>query len=202
MKIKIAFCMAALFYFFINPAMAEIPRQVGGFVLGEKIDNFITKLRMETSRGIRYLECVKEVEIKKTEGFKSGMIYYGTCQCNNIIIKIKLKYEDSSAKFYEELLKRIKRKFGEPDEWKGDPFHVVIAWKWHFTDKDGNKISMILQHNTENADDKLGNVIKLKNSTLMEKEQKCFKKHKKHGHNMMQPLKKKKKINWDFILPK
>ncbi len=199
MRIKIVFCLAAAFCFFAKPAMAQAPHQVGGFVLGEKIDNFKNKLRMETARGIRYLECVKEVEIKKTDGFKSGMIYYGSCACNNLIIKIKLKYEDSSSEFYEKLLKKVKEKFGEPNEWKGDPFHVVIAWKWHFKDKNGNRITMILQHNTENADDKLGNVIKLTNSTIMKKEEECFKKHK---HVMMHPSKKKKKIDWNFILPK
>ena len=51
----------------------------------------------------------------------------------------------------DELLERYKVNLGKPDEWRGDPFNILIAWKWSFTDKDGNNISLILQHNARTA---------------------------------------------------
>jgi hypothetical protein len=86
-----------------------------------------------------------------------------------------LKYKDSSKKFFENLLKQVKKKYGEPDDYRGDPFHILIAWKWSFIDKDGNRISLTLQHNTQDAEEKMGNAVKLTMSNLLEEDQRCYK---------------------------
>jgi hypothetical protein len=66
--------------------------------------------------------------------------------------------------------------FGKPDRWRGDPFHVLVAWKWSFTDKEGNRISMILQHNIEDTTRKIGNAVKLSMLNFEEEEIQCFEK--------------------------
>ena len=65
-----------------------------------------------------------------------------------------------------------------PMDWRGDPFHVVLAWKWGFTDNDGNHISLILQHNTLDQEQKMGNSIKMTVTNWIDDEEACYlKKH-------------------------
>jgi hypothetical protein len=152
MKIKIMLGWIGLFFLFQGICLAEAPRQVAGFALGKDIADHKGKVKMETSIPIRYMEYINEVEIRKMEGFKSGIIAYGNCDSPGRILRIKLKYTNSSKKFYNRLLNLFKTRFGKPTEWRGDSFHVVIAWKWSFTDQENNRISMILQHNTKDED--------------------------------------------------
>lgn len=163
-----------LFFLFQGLCLAEAPHQVAGFILGKNIEDYKGKVQMDTSLPIRYLEYISEVEISKMEGFKSGLIAYGNCASPGNILRIKLKYADSSKKFYNELLNLFKARFGKPTEWRGDSFHVVIAWKWSFTDKENNRISMTLQHNTRDEEEKMGNSLKLTMLNLFEEERLCF----------------------------
>ena len=130
---------------------------------------------METALPIRYMENIKEVEVKPIKGFKSGLIAYSSCTSPGHIVRIKLKYKDSSKTFFEDLLNGIKKKYGEPDEYRGDPFQILIAWKWSFIDKESNRISLTLQHNSQDADEKKGNAIKLAMTNMIEEDQRCYK---------------------------
>jgi hypothetical protein len=121
------------------------------------------------------MENIEEVEIKPIEGIKSGLIAYATCTAPGHIVRIKLKYKDASKKFYEDLLKRTKKKFGDPDEYRGDPFHILVAWKWSFVNQAGNRISMTLQHNSMDTEEKMGNAIKLTMTSLIEEDRQCYK---------------------------
>jgi len=155
-------------------ALAEAPHQVGPFVLNRDINDFKDYVIMETALPIRYMENIQEVEIKPIEGFKSGLIAYGSCAAPNHIVRIKLKYEDSSKKFFEKILQQVKKRFGDPDEYRGDPFHIVIGWKWSFVDNDNQKISLILQHNTLDEDENKGNTVKMTMTDLIEKDRICY----------------------------
>jgi len=168
--------MILLLLTFSGTCFAEPPTRVAGFVLGGNISDFKDRILMDTAMPIRYREYLKEVEIKNTEGFKSGLIWYGTCIEPNRIIRIKLKYADSSKSFYKKLLKKFKQRYEEPSEWRGDPFHVVIAWKWSFVDDSGDHISMILQHNTMDGEEKMGNALKLTLTDEIEREARCHEK--------------------------
>jgi hypothetical protein len=151
------------------------PHQVAVFKLNGNIADVKDYVIMETALPIRYMENIEEVEIKPIEGIKSGLIAYATCATPGHIARIKLKYKDSSKKFYEKLFKQIKNKYGEPDEYRGDPFHILISWKWSFVDKDSNRISMTLQHNSMDTEEKMGNAIKLTMTSLIEEDQRCYK---------------------------
>jgi hypothetical protein len=109
-------------------------------------------------------------------------------------VRIKLKYANPDKKFFNELLKRFKKRFGEPDEWRGDPFHVIVAWKWSFRDKDNNSISMILQHSMD-EEQKFGNSVKLTNTTFIEKERSCYeRKHPESAKSSKSKSSVKKKL--------
>ena len=154
---------------------ADAPHQIGGFALNQDIKKFEDRVIMDTALPVRYAENFEEVEIKFTRGFKSGLIAYGTCDQPGHIVRIKLKYADSSKKFYQNLLKQFKKRFGEPDEYRGDPFKILEAWKWSFVDRQNHRISLILQHNTKDEEEKMGNSVKLTDTTQMEKDLLCYK---------------------------
>ena len=176
MKKRLFFIASLAFLGIASICLAgEAPHQVSVFVLNRDIPDFRDSVIMETALPIRYMENIEEVEIKPIKGIKSGYIAYATCTAPGHIVRIKLKYKDGSKEFFENLLKRIKKKYGEPDEYRGDVFHILIAWKWSFVDKDGNRISMTLQHNTLDAEEKRGNAIKLTMTNLIEKDQHCYK---------------------------
>ncbi len=204
---KIMFRLVLLLVFILpNFCWAEAPHELAGFVLGGTVADYKPMLKLETILPIRYFETLKEVETINIEGYKAGLVTFGTCMDPWRIGRIKFKYADSSKKFYDELLKRFKACFGEPDEWRGDPFHIVIAWKWSFTDKDNNRISLMLQHNTRDAEEKMGNTIKMTMWNLIEAENQCFEKQQaeslsksgKPNHGS----KSRQTIDWDIFIPR
>ncbi|MGD1972420.1 MAG: hypothetical protein PVH37_07940 [Desulfobacterales bacterium] len=184
----------------------EAPHQVSVFVLNRNIADFKDYVIMETALPIRYMENIKEVEVKRTKGFKSGLIAYASCTAPGHIVRIKLKYQDSSKTFFENLLEGIKKKYGDPDEYRGDPFQILIAWKWSFIDQEGNRISLTLQHNSQDAEQKRGNAIKLTMTNLIEEDQRCYKiKELDHREKLRQ---RDRKVmdpglnGWDLYVPR
>ncbi len=156
---------------------------------------------MNSALPIRYAESIAEVEIKKTDLLASGLIAYGTCAAPGKVVRIKLKYADSGRDFYDNLLARFEKIFGKPDEWRGDPFHIVIAWKWSFVDKSKNRISLMLQHNNQDTDEKIGNSIKLTLTDAIERERQCY--EKSHPELSEPPVGKKPiPIDWDLLIPR
>jgi hypothetical protein len=152
----------------------EAPHRVSVFVLNRDIADFKDYVVMETALPIRYMENIEEVEIKPIKGLKTGYIAYATCAAPGHIVRIKLKYQDSSKNFFKNLFKQIEKKYREPNEYRGDPFQVLIAWKWSFIDKEGNRISLNLQHNIQDPGQKMGNAIKLTMWNLIEEDQQCY----------------------------
>ena len=206
MKKKVGIGMAVLLLFIPGITLAEAPHQVGGFVLDQNIKKFEDRVIIDTALPVRYAENIKEVEIKFTQGFKSGLIAYGTCARPGNIVRIKLKYADSSKQFYEDLLKQFKKRFGEPNEYQGDPFHIVVAWKWSFVDQQNHRISLILQHNSKDEEEKMGNAVKLTDTTLMEEDLLCYKnKQLDYRERLRQREWKARKPEtggWELFLPR
>ena len=203
---KIILICSLLSIIIAAPALADVPYGVGGFKLGGNIGDLTDRVKMETAIPIRYQLYLAEVEIEFTPEFKSGLITYGTCSDAGRIVRIKLKYLDSSEGFFEELLKRIKRRYGKPSEWRGDSFGIVKAWKWSFTDKGKNRISLILQHNTRDDEEKKGNAIKMTMHNLVDEERRCYE-NKENARRTGRDAERKSKsdsdkIDWDFLIPR
>jgi hypothetical protein len=204
MKIRIFLLNIIICFLMIENVGAQAPYEIAGFALGKNISDYQEKIRMETMLPIRYADFLKEVEIRNIPGYKSGLITYGDCAVPGRILRIKLKYADSSREFYNNLLDRYRKRFGKPDRWRGDPFHVLVAWKWSFTDKEGNRISMVLQHNIEDTTRKLGNAVKLTMLNFEEEEIQCF--EKKESKARVPEIKRDRKVkaeqNWDLFIPR
>jgi hypothetical protein len=137
-------------------------------------------------------------------GFRRGVISYGTCAYPGKIAKIQMKYEDSSKEFYKEILKKFKKQFGKPSEWKGDAFGNLYIWRWSFVDAEGRRVSLSLQHNLMNASENIGNQVKLSFPERVEEERFCFIEYcettktpeeKERLDEQMQP-------DWDFMMPR
>jgi len=182
---------------------ADAPHSLAGFVLGAPMSDFKNQVDMSTVLSTRYLESLKEVEAKEIKGYKTGLVTYGTCIQPPRILRLKFKYADSSKKFFDALLKRFEMNLGQPDKWRGDPFHIVIAWKWKFADKDGNRISIILQHNTRDEEEKQGNSVKMTMWNLMLEEDRCFEKeHPETGIPPSFTFNNPDSVNWIPLIPR
>ena len=188
----------------ICPA-AEAPHELAGFILGGKFNAHMQNIMPDSILPVRYLESLKEVETKDIPGYKTGLISYTTCTTPSRIVRIKFKYADASKTFYDALLKRFKKRFGEPDEYRGDPFHIVIAWKWAFMDENNNDISLILQHNTRDEEEKQGNSVKLTMWNLFKQEIGCFEKRNAESAGSVKPasgFNKTSSIDWEWFIPR
>jgi hypothetical protein len=190
----------------VAAAAGEAPLSVGGFTLGRSIEAVADRVIMETALPVRYMENLQEVEIQATEGLKSGLIAFGTCRKPNAIVRIKLKYADGSREFFEELLRRFKKKFGEPAEYQGDPFGVFISWKWSFSDPSEKRISLILQHNEQDEEEKIGNAVKLTLHNRLEDDARCHKENRADGREKLRqrraPAGGSGTAAWDMFVPK
>jgi len=175
-------------------AERQRPVQVGGFFLGSDVTDY---------PDIEYSNFLKEVVVYNWNGFAKGIISYGICNSPGEIVKIKLKYKDSTKRFFKILLKKYKQKYGAPDEWKGDSFGILHVWKWKFTNGNGEKIHLILQHNTKDPNENTGNMVKLYCPDQIEKEQKCFTKQCKTNLPPSENTKDKQAapLDWNFLIP-
>jgi hypothetical protein len=186
---------------FTGVCAAQTPHEIAGFMLGKNIDEYRDAVVLASDIPIRFRDSIREVEIKPMPGYKSGLVTYGTCIQKGRILRIRLKYLDASKKFYKTLLDRFKDRFGEPSEWRGDPFHIVINWKWSFTDKGGNRISLQLQHNTKDVEEKIGNTVKLSMPHAIQSEQECLEKKEAASKQGKKPT-PGASPGWDLLIPR
>ncbi|WP_300464714.1 hypothetical protein [Desulfobacula sp.] len=198
-KRTIILCFAILL-FLHTPAQATFPLHLGGFTLGEDIKHYQHLINMETCRDVPFNQYLKEGEIISQHGFKSGLIAYGLCDKPNKILRIKLKFNDPTKKFFNTLLKKYKTQLGPPSEYKGDPFQTVIAWKWSFTNDQNERISLILQHNIMVEDEKIGNAVKLTLTSQLDRERTCFMTRFPEKPSPSQPKTPQREL-WKFFIP-
>ena len=193
----------ALCIFLVLPVAgsAETPHQLAGFVLGDWFPKYQDLVDMQTKMPLRRSKSIDAIEVRDLKGFKYGLVWVGNCTVPNRIVSIRMKYADSSKKFYDELLKRFKQRFGEPSEWRGDPFHIVISWKWSFVDDQKNKISMILEHNKKDEDETVGNTVKMTMWNLIEEERNCENK-KLPAPGEASVTTEQEPPNWDLLVPR
>ena len=169
---KFLFFSSLLFIcFFLPPpegnAAIKAPKEIGGFKLGTSIDDY---------EFISYRNFLKQVVVENIGAFRKGIIEYGVCEHPGNIVRIKLKYADSSEPFYRQLLRKYKQQLGEPAKYTGDSFGILMAWKWFFTDEAGERISLTLQYNKKNTNETLGSMVKMSMPDRINAERLCFNK--------------------------
>lgn len=194
-RLFIAFVLLAVL---LGPASAgavEVPSEIGGFKLGEYITDY---------PDIEYANYLREVVVNDWHGFRKGIISYGTCAYPGQIVKIRMKYENSSKPFYLKLLAKFKEKYGKPDAWEGDAFGVLYVWKWRFVDANKRRVNLILQHNLQNDEENIGNMVKLSFPEMEEEERICFIEFCEENKTEEQKEKIKQRIepDWDYMLPR
>ena len=179
---------------------AKAPHELGGLVLGENISERQDIVIPGTAMAAYEKGLCEEAQIVPPEGFKTGSVLYGVCADHGRIVRIELKYEDGSQKFFSALLDQCKKQFGPPNEYKGDSFHVFIAWKWIFFDENNNRITLKIQHNTKDEEQRIGNVIKMTMTNLMEEERVCWRKKNKTDPKASRSA--AGVIDWSRLLPR
>ena len=186
--------LSLLLFVPVSFASDTVPHSVGGITLGTEISEY---------PDIVQSNFMKEVVITDRHGFRKGIISYGVCKYKNQILRIRLKYADKSKPFYKKLLKKFRAKFGPPDSWNGDSFGLLHVWKWHFVDKDQNRVSMSLQFNAKDPNETIGNVIKLSYPERIEEERLCFNRmcDEMHEKSSVQQKNDLKKSDWSYLIP-
>ena len=188
---------ATIFQIFISAGAVssiEIPHEIGGFRLGEDITEYSE---------IEYSNYLKEVVVTDWHGFRKGIISYGICAFPGRIVRISMKYEDSSKDFFDELLKKYRDKFGKPAKWGGDAFGILSKWKWIFIDENNRTVNMILQHNLKNDNENIGNIVKLYYPEREREERLCFIEQCEINKSEAQQkqILERKEMNWDYLIP-
>lgn len=168
----------------------KTPTEIGGFRLGTSIDQYEL---------ISFASYLKQVVLDDVGEYRRGIIEYGVCHRPGEIVRIKLKYADASYSFYKQLFKRYKKKFGEPDQYSGDPFGILKAWKWKFEDEEGELVTVKLQYNKKDPNESLGSVVKLSMPGRIEDERLCF---LKMCEMREEGEKKPVERDWDLLVPR
>ncbi len=175
-------------------AAVEVPHKIAGIELGTSIEAY---------PDFEFSNFLKEIVVMDWHGFRKGVISYGICHSPGEIVKLQMKYENSTKEFFDTLLQRYRQKFGAPSIWKGDSFGIKHVWKWQFVDDQDRQVNMILQHNLQDDNASIGNQVKLYFPELMEKEHLCFLEEcenieDQEGLRRKQEL---KKSTWEHLIP-
>jgi hypothetical protein len=199
MKITSISYVLLISFFILAPQIvvaktANTPISIAGISLGSDVNSY---------PDIVDSNFMKDVVVTDWHGFRKGVISYGICLYKDTILKIDMKYEDKSKKFYRKLLKKIKAQYGDPDTWSGDSFGLKYIWKWHFTDKDDNRVTLKLQFNGKDSNETIGNMIKLSYPDKIAGERGCFMEMCEANKEQLDvnQLEKLKQSDWSHLIP-
>lgn len=174
--VRAALVAALALVFWAGTCMAHsAPLEIAGVKLGEDKSAYEDKIDAVSHLTDISHPYVTVAALKPVPGYRSGYVAYGNCAAKGRIVRVKMNYEDGSKEFFEKILAALKKRHGEPREWRGNPFGSLRVWKWTLTDPAEGEISMVLQHYA--GDDESftrGNSIRLTASRLMKAEQECY----------------------------
>ncbi len=156
-------------------ARANMPMSLAGISLGADISTVHHCCKRSTDILLAEERHLNEIQLKPqfVPGIKSGTVAYANCAQKGQVVRIKLKFDNPSRSFYDDLLNRYEKHFGKPEEWRGDPFQKVVSWKWSFKNDIGQRVGLELTHSND-EDYKMGNFVKLTLRSLWEEENACL----------------------------
>jgi len=157
------------------PAFAyDAPLEIAGLRLGANIAVYEGRTgegKAETDITRPYL---KTKVLKDSPGFRSGYVTYGDCASPGRVERVKMNYMDESKEFFEKVLAVLSQRYGQPQQWRGNPFGSLLVWKWCLKDPQLGDISLILQFYSGDDDSfTKGNSIRLSATDLLAQEQAC-----------------------------
>lgn len=168
----------------------EVPRTLAGVTLGEDFSKYENLCRMDFFGNSSDILFLKEAPLKHgaIPGIRGGDLYTTTCAHPNKVVRIKLKFMDRSKDLFEDLLKRYKKRYGDPDSYKGDAFRNVIVWEWVIKD-DTRNVNLTLTYSID-PEFRPGVTVKMTDVTMLREDYKCYlakhpgKKRKKMKHRL------------------
>lgn len=154
---------------------ADTPASLAGIGLGDEASRHKSRIRLTKPRDVDAAPWLRRLPVTGDKYFTGGYVLVGTCAAPGRVVRIKLRYRNTSVKFFRELAGDMLGRYGDPAEYKGDFEGRTMGNKWSFTDASDRPISLILQH-TEGEDPELGTgtTIKLTNWGLLEAERACY----------------------------
>lgn len=181
----------------------NLPMSLAGITLGADISTVHHCCLLDTDIPLADERYLSEIDLAAqfVPGVKSGSVAYATCSQKGKIVRIKLKFDNPSREFYDDLLKRYEKTFGQAHEWRGDPMQTVISWKWNFKDGSGQKVNLELTH-SDDEDYKTGNFVKMSLRSLWEAEAECIKGGVASGTLAVTKPTPRDKLDYSLLIPK
>ncbi|EFL49212.1 conserved hypothetical protein [Solidesulfovibrio fructosivorans JJ]] len=185
---------------------ADAPMELAGIRLGETLaEAGKTVAHPETDRSFHkpYLGLAA---VAPVPGYRSGYVDYGLCAKPGRIVRLKMNYADESLEFFERILEALTKRYGAPQEWRGNAFRTLRTWKWSLRAAGGEPVSLILMHyEGEDGAFTEGNSIRLAATGMVHDEEVCYDaKYKKSDafEAARAEAAKNKKLGLDWFLPR
>jgi hypothetical protein len=193
----------ALFLAFPGLALAgSAPLELAGLRLGGDVAQYSQVIDQSTAAKGFFRPHLEMVALKDREGLRSGYADYGTCKNKGRIVRIKVNYADGSLTFFEKLLAELKKRYGQPEDWRGNPFGTLRAWKWSIASGD-DRISMVLMYYAgDDGEYTEGNSLRITSRNMVEEEDRCYAERRDEGATATELRKPSNVSEMDWLLPK
>lgn len=150
------------------------PMELAGIRLGQSVDALSGKLVHSEVDPSPYRPSVGIAAVAPLPGYRSGYVDVGLCANPGHVVRIKMNYADGSLAFYEKLLEALKKRYGEPKEWRGNAFGTLRTWKWSLRGPANEPVSVILMHyDGEDGAFTDGNSIRISATDMVRQEERC-----------------------------
>lgn len=176
MKRPSAFIVLALILLSAPCLAAEtLPLTLSGFTLGKDIALYRSYCDTGQELALSDSPFLSEMNLRPdaVPGVRGGSLTYGNCLGDRKLLRVKLKFHDTSQKLFNALLKKYTKQFGEPDNYQGDTFKNVIAWQWNFS-RGEEAVSLLLMWSRD-KEMRPGVSIKMTLESLLDAEYACYK---------------------------
>ncbi len=92
-------------------AAQNAPESVAGITIGNDVSTIRSLLEENSATCPWQEEYIKRIGLKDMEGYKGGYVVVGNCKRKDIILRMKLKYQDDSMEFFNKLYGKIEKRF-------------------------------------------------------------------------------------------
>ncbi|MEF3697821.1 hypothetical protein [Desulfolutivibrio sp.] len=183
-------------------AAGSAPMELAGLRLGGDISQYAQLIDADSASKGFFRPHLEMVSLKDREGLRSAYADYGTCQNKGRIVRIKVNYTDGSLTFFEKLLSELKKRYGQPEDWRGNPFGTLRAWKWSIA-SGADRISMVLMYYAgDDGEYTEGNSLRITSRNMVDEEDRCYAARKNGGEPATELRKPADVSELDWLLPK
>jgi hypothetical protein len=174
MKSVALLCLILALGWAIPARAVDAPGELAGLRLGDTVEAAGAKLRPSPESRECRRSGLSMVPVAPLPGFRSGYVDVGECVQPGRIVRIKMHYADDSLKFFNTILAALKKRYGEPTQWRGNAFGTLRTWKWGLRAADGSRVSVIIMHYAGDDDAFTeGNSIRIAAPEMVRKELNC-----------------------------